>query len=166
VRSQLLSVAALSVLASAAPSNTSATDDAAESPRSARSTKRGDRRARSRSCRVILDRDVQVTAGLGFHHCVAGTLIASLRFGLRDGVSARTSQRAGQFALAYRMGNGLLDGLPVWSVWSSSPCRTLFSSIGSNRMVAGSFDSELFVALDCSGAACAWEHDGMIPAAS
>ena len=155
MRSKLLGVAAFSVLASAAPSNTSRPDDAAD-VRAARAQQNEAIAARDldRVASFWID-DVLVTAGLGFTlrgrvayrgAFAADSMIVYRREPEHVQVNAHwpiawetgawTGRRAGQ------SGPALLTGR-YSAQWVKQNGRWLIRS-------------ELFVALDCSGVACAW----------
>ena len=155
MRSQLLSVAALSVLASAVPSNTSAIDDAAD-VRAARAQQNEAIAARDldRVASFWID-DVQVTAGLGF----------TLR-----GRDAYRRAFASDSMIVYRREPDNVQVNAHWPIaWETGSWAGHRSGQSGPALLAGRYSaqwvkqngrwlirSELFVALDCSGAACAW----------
>ena len=155
MRSQILSVAAISVLASAAPSNTSATDDAAD-VRAARVQQNEAIAARDldRVASFWID-DVQVTAGLGF----------TLR-----GRDAYRRAFALDSVMVYRREPDNVQVNSHWPIaWETGSWTGHRSGQTGPALLAGRYSaqwvkqngrwlirSELFVALDCSGAACAW----------
>ena len=155
MRSQLLTFAALSMLASAAPANTSTTDDVAD-VRAARAQQNEAIAARD------LDRvasfwivDVQVTAGLGF------TL---------HGRDAYRRAFASDSTMVYRREPDNVQVNSHWPLaWETGSWTGRRSGESGPALLAGRYSaqwvkqdgrwlirSELFVALDCSGAACAW----------
>jgi ketosteroid isomerase-like protein len=152
VRSQLLVVAALSVLASAAPSRT---DDAAD-VRAARAQQNDAIAARD------LDRvasfwieNVQITAGLGF------TL---------HGRDAYRRAFASDSVMVYRREPENVQVNSHWPLaWETGSWTGRRVGQSGPALLAGRYSaqwvkqngrwlirSELFVALDCSGVACAW----------
>jgi ketosteroid isomerase-like protein len=155
VRSKLLSVAALSVLATAAPSNISRTDDAGD-VRAARAQQNEAIAARDldRVASFWID-DVQVTAGLGFtlrgrdayrRAFESDSMIVyrrepdNVQVNSHWPIAWETGSWAGRRAGQY--GQALLGGR-YSAQWVKQNGRWLIRS-------------ELFVALECSGAACAW----------
>jgi ketosteroid isomerase-like protein len=155
VRSQVLGIAALSVLASAAPSNTSRIDDAAD-VRTARAQQNDAIAARD------LDRvasfwieNVQITAGLGF------TL---------HGRDAYRRAFAADSMMVYRREPDNVQVNSHWPLaWETGSWTGRRVGQSGPALLAGHYSaqwvkqngrwlirSELFVALDCSGVACAW----------
>jgi ketosteroid isomerase-like protein len=152
VRSQLLILAALSVLASAAPSRT---DDAAD-VRTARAQQNDAIAARDfdRVASFWIE-DVQITAGLGF------TL---------HGRDAYRRAFASDSMMVYRREPENVQVNSHWPLaWETGSWTGRRVGQSGPALLAGRYSaqwvkqngrwlirSELFVALDCSGVACAW----------
>ena len=155
MRSQLLSVVAISVLASAAPSHPAWTDEAAD-VRAARAEQNEAIAARDldRVASFWID-DVQVTAGLGFT--------------LRGRDSYRRAF-ASDSMIVYRRDPDIVQVNSRWPIaWETGSWTGRRKGQAGPALLAGRYSaqwvkqngrwlirSELFVALDCSGAACAW----------
>ena len=155
MRASLLSVAALGVLVIAAPSGPVRMDDAAD-VRAARAQQNEAiaRRDFDAVATFWLD-DVQVTAGLGF------TL---------HGRDVYRRAFASDSALVYRREPDNVQVNPRWPIaWETGSWTGRRRGQAGSPLLAGRYAaqwvkqggrwlirSELFVALDCSGDACAW----------